>query len=75
MIDFDAYVDPHLDLTVGDVVTQIVVWGSILVIFLLRNQFALCKVLWNVIATFFIVLFAVLFANYAKDSIKKWWSE
>jgi uncharacterized membrane protein YczE len=75
MIDFDAYVDPKLDLTVGDVVTQIVVWGSILVIFLLRNKFALCKVLWHVIKMFFIVLFAVLLANYAKDSIKKWLSE
>jgi hypothetical protein len=75
MIDFDAYVDPQLDLTVGDVVTQIVVWGSILVIFLLRNKFALCKVLWYGIKMFFIILLVTLFANYAKDSIKKWWSE
>jgi uncharacterized membrane protein YczE len=75
MIDFDAYVDPHLDLTVGDVVTQITVWGIILVIFLLRNQFVLCKMLWYVIKVFFITLFVMLFANYAKDSIKKWWSE
>jgi len=75
MIDFDAYVDPNTDLTVGDLVIQVVVWGSILVIFLLRNQFALCKVLWYVIKVFFITLFVMLFANYAKDSIKKWWSE
>ena len=75
MIDFDAYVDPHLDLTVGDVVTQIVVWGSILVIFLLRNKFVLFKVLWQPIKLFMIMLVAVLFANYAKDSIKKWWNE
>ena len=75
MIDFDAYVDPTIDLTVGDVVLQIIVWGSILLIYLLRNVFILCKVLWQPIRLFLIMLLVVLFANYAKDSIKKWWNE
>lgn len=75
MIDFDAYVDPTIDLTVGDLVLQFVVWGSILLIYLLRNTFILCKVLWQPIRIFLIVLLVTLFANYAKDSIKKWWGE
>ena len=75
MIDFDAYVDPKLDLTVGDVAIQVIVWGSILLIYLLRNVFILFKVLWYPIRLFLIVLLVTLFANYAKDGIKKWWSK
>jgi flagellar motor component MotA len=30
--------------------------------------------LWRITRLFFIILFATLFANYAKDEIKKWWN-
>ena len=30
--------------------------------------------LWKITKLFFIILFLTLFANYAKDEIKKWWN-
>lgn len=31
--------------------------------------------LWRIYKWFWIILFATLLANYAKDEIKKWWSK
>ena len=45
------------------------------VLYLLRNTNAFFRVLWKVIATFFIVLFATLLANFAKKEIKQWWNK
>jgi hypothetical protein len=45
------------------------------VLYLLRNTNAFFRVLWKIIATFFIVLFATLMANYAKKEIKEWWNK
>ena len=45
------------------------------VLYLLRNTNAFFRVLWKIIATFFIVLFATLLANYAKKEIKEWWNK
>jgi uncharacterized membrane protein YkvI len=56
-------------------------WRSILllaiigVLYLLRNTNAFFRVLWKIIAMFFIVLFATLMANYAKKEIKEWWNK
>lgn len=43
----------------------------IFVIYLLRNT--PLGFLWKIVQLFLIVLFATLFANYAKDKIKDWW--
>lgn len=56
-------------------------WRSILllaiicVLYLLRNTNAFFRVLWKVVATFFIVLFATLMANYVKKELKEWWNK
>ncbi len=71
----EQYVDPTIDLTVGDLIVQAVVWGSILIIYLLRKKFAICAALWYVIKIFFYVLLAILLLNYAKKEIKEWWSK
>ena len=63
------------NLTQGEILTQIIFWGSILVIYILRNTFMLCGILWYFIRIFLVTLLVMLFANYAKDSIKKWWDE
>ena len=56
-------------------------WRSILllaiigVLYLLRNTNAFFRVIWKVVATFFIVLFATLMANYVKKEVKEWWNK
>jgi cell division protein FtsW (lipid II flippase) len=56
-------------------------WRSILllviigVLYLLRNTNTFFRVIWKVVATFFIVLFATLMANYVKKELKEWWNK
>ena len=45
------------------------------VLYLLRNTNTFFRVVWKVVATFFIVLFATLMANYVKKEIKQWWEK
>ena len=45
------------------------------VLYLLRNTNTFFRVIWKVVATFFIVLFATLMANYVKKELKEWWNK
>lgn len=45
------------------------------VLYLLRNTNTFFRAIWKVIATFFIVLFATLMANYVKKELKEWWKK
>ena len=45
------------------------------VLYLLHNTNTFFRVIWKVVATFFIVLFATLMANYVKKEIKEWWNK
>ena len=48
---------------------------AMLCLYVLRDTNALFRALWTIVSTFFIVLFAILFANYAKKGIKEWWNK
>jgi len=48
---------------------------AIFVIYLLRNTNPIFYAIWRIIRLFGIVLFATLFANYAKKEIKEWWNK
>lgn len=54
---------------------SILLLAIIVVFYLLRNTNAFFKVVWKLIATFFIVLFATLMANYIKKELKEWWNK
>ena len=47
--------------------------GVIFLLYLLRNVHPIFAWIWYVVKWFFIVLFATLLANYAKDKVKEWW--
>lgn len=49
-------------------------WILFVVSFLLRG-IPPFKQIWWVFKWLLIMLFVMLFANYAKDSIKKWWND
>jgi hypothetical protein len=49
-------------------------WGGFLLLYLLR-KLPIFNVLWYVVKWFFVMLFVVLFADFAKGEIKKWWDK
>lgn len=59
----------------SDELHSILLFILIGVLYLLRNTNVFFKVLWKVIATFFIVLFATLMASYIKKELKEWWKK
>jgi len=56
-------------------IQSLIAWGIIFVLYLLRNTHPIFGGIWYVIKWFFIILLATLFANYAKDKVKEWWSK
>lgn len=59
----------------SSVVFNIIFWGLVYIIYKNRNKSKDMKGLWYIISTFFAVLLVTLGANYAKKSIKDWWSK
>ena len=49
--------------------------GGVIVVYLLRNVHWVFKFIWSIISLFLTAILIVVFANYAKDTIKKWWNE
>ena len=52
-----------------------IVLGCVGVVYLLRNVHWVFKFIWAIISLVLTAIFIVIFANYAKDTIKKWWNE
>ena len=52
---------------------QIIFVVTLMLIYIFRHT-AIGGVLWRLIQTFFLVLFTVLLANFAKKEIKQWWN-
>jgi hypothetical protein len=52
---------------------QIVFIGVLVLIYIFRHT-VVGGVLWRLIQTFFLVLLAILLANFAKKEIKQWWN-
>jgi hypothetical protein len=44
------------------------------VVYIFKDK-PICGLIWRIIATFFIMLFLVLTANFVKDEVKKWWQK
>jgi len=57
-----------------DVFFLVLFWGGFLLLYLLR-KLPIFNVLWYVVKWFFVMLFVVLFADFAKGEIKKWWDK
>jgi len=53
----------------------ILAWILIGILYIFRNSHPTLKTIWYYVRLFFIILFATLFANYAKDKIKDWWKK
>lgn len=49
-------------------------WITCAVSFLFRSMPPFTQI-WNIYKFIFLTLFAVLFANYAKKSVKDWWNK
>ncbi len=45
------------------------------IFYLFRNTNSTTKMIWKVIATFFVILFATLMANFIKKELKEWWNK
>jgi hypothetical protein len=60
---------------VSSVIFNIIFWGLVYIIYRNRNKSKDMAGLWRIISVFFVVLLATLGANYAKKSIKDWWSK
>ncbi len=58
-----------------DIIFWIIFIPSMVLLYQLRNKNETFKAIWKIVSTFFIVLFAILFANYAKKEIKNWWNK
>lgn len=56
-------------------IESLLVWGIILVLYVLRNQHPVFTVIWKGLRLFFLVLLATLALNYAKDKFKEWWKQ
>ena len=52
-----------------------VIFFVVMLLLYIFRHIPIVGVLWKIIAMFFVVLFATLFANYAKKEIKEWWSK
>jgi hypothetical protein len=59
----------------SSIIFNIIFWSLVYIIYKNRNKSKDMAGLWRIISMFFIVLLATLGANYAKKSIKDWWSK
>ena len=62
-------------ITLGDVLINVIFWGAIIALYRSRNKTQQNKNMWRGVQIFFAVLLVTLGANYAKKSIKDWWSK
>jgi hypothetical protein len=62
-------------LPMSSVLLNVIFWGTLYIIYCNRTKSRGIAGLWRIISMFFIVLLATLGANYAKKSIKAWWSK
>ena len=60
--------------TPGETMFCVVFFVAMFLLYIFRHV-PIIGVLWRIVSMFFIVLFATLFANYAKKEIKDWWSK
>lgn len=72
MIILEAY--PAI-IPFSSVVFNIIFWGLVYIIYKNKHKSKDMAGLWGIISMFFTVLLAILGANYAKKSIKDWWSK
>lgn len=59
----------------SSIVFNILFWAAVIAIYRNRNKSEHNKKMWRGIQMFFAVLLVTLGANYAKKSIKDWWSK
>jgi len=62
-------------ITFGNVLINVIFWTTIIVLYRSRNKTPQNKKMWRGVQIFFAVLLVTLGANYAKKSIKNWWSK
>ena len=72
MIILEAY--PSI-IPMSSVIFNIIFWGLVYIIYKNKNKSKDMAGLWRIISVFFTVLLVTLGANYAKKSIKNWWSK
>jgi len=57
------------------IIVNIIFWGLVYVLYKNKSKSKETAGLWRLVSTFLAVLLATLGANYAKKSIKDWWSK
>jgi hypothetical protein len=62
-------------ITIGDIVLNIIVWGTVIILYRNRNKSEKNAKAWSAVSTFFGMLLLILGANYAKKSVKEWWNK
>ena len=55
-------------------IEQLMLLLIIVVVYIFKDK-PICGLIWRTIATFFIMLFLILTANFVKDEVKKWWQK
>ena len=63
------------ELTTSQTIFCVIFFVAMFLLYIFRNANFVFAMLWRVVSMFFVVLFAILFANYAKKEIKDWWSK
>ena len=72
MIILEAY-EPQI--TLENVLFNIIFWAGVIALYRNRNKTTQNMKMWRGVQAFFTVLLITLCANYAKKSIKDWWSK
>jgi chromate transport protein ChrA len=62
-------------ITFGNILINVIFWATIIALYRSRNKTPQNKKMWRGVQIFFAVLLVTLGANYAKKSIKDWWSK
>jgi hypothetical protein len=62
-------------ITLGNVLINVIFWAAVIALYRSRNKTTQNKNMWRGVQIFFAVLLVTLGANYAKKSIKDWWSK
>jgi hypothetical protein len=59
----------------SSIIINVIFWAVIIALYRSRNKTAINKSMWRGVQVFFMVLLVTLGVNYAKKSIKDWWSK
>ena len=62
-------------ISMSNIIFNIIFWTIIIALYRSRNKTEQNKKMWHGVQVFFAVLLVTLGANYAKKSIKDWWSK